>query len=253
MQGEPVQIIFFGAKDPSDIVSLTANGVNLSAFIYNNVVQAVYGIDLSHKLGQFPIVATLKDGKTVIASLTVTERKKPTLAFTIPGKLGGTNPVGEQNVATLLTKENGILANLTTNPKKLWTETFRYPTANPVVTDPYGYNRDTGTQTVTHKGTDFRAPQSTPVYAVNRGIARLVYKFSIYGNTVVIDHGQGVFSFYMHMSKTSVTEGTIVAAGQKVGESGGTGYAEGPHLHLTVRLNGTSIDPMKFFELYGGK
>jgi len=251
MQGEPVQIIFSGTKSVEDILSVTVNGISLPAFLYKDVVQGIYGIDINHKIGSFPITAKLKDETTASGTLTVLERKKPTESFTIPDSLGGTNPVGEQNVATLLTKENAILANLTTNPKKLWTETFRYPTEIPVITDPYGYNRDTGTQTVTHKGTDFRAPLGTPVYAVNRGVARLVETFTIYGKTVIIDHGQGIFTFYMHLSKTSVVEGSIVAAGQKIGESGGTGYAEGPHLHLTVRINGTSIDPLKFFLLYG--
>lgn len=251
MQGEPVQIIFSGVKSEEDIVSATVNGVSLPAFIYKGVVQAVYGIDINHKIGVFPITVKLKDETTVSSTLTVLERKKPTESFTIPDSLGGTNPVGEQNVATLLSKENALLANLVTNPKKLWAEAFRYPTEVPVVTDTYGYNRDTGTQTVTHKGTDFRAPVGTPVYAVNRGVVRLVNDFSIYGKTVIVDHGQGILTFYMHLSKISVSEGSVVARGEKLGESGGTGYAEGPHLHLTVRVNGTSIDPMKFFKIYG--
>ena len=251
IQGEPVQIVFSGTKSTEDVSSVSVNGINLPVFAYKDAVQVVYGIDINHKVGSFSVIAKLKDETMVSSTLTVLERKKPTESFTIPDSLGGTNPVGEQNVVTLLNKENALLANLATNPKKLWTETFRYPTEIPVITDPYGYNRDTGTQTVTHKGTDFRAPIGTPVYAVNRGVARLVKTFTIYGNTVIIDHGQGFFTFYMHLSKTSVAEVTIVVAGQKIGESGGTGYAEGPHLHLTVRLNGTSIDPLKFFMLYG--
>ena len=57
-------------------------------------------------------------------------------------------------------------------------------------------------------------------------------------------------SFYMHLSKVSVNEGQLVKRGQIIGESGETGYTEGPHLHLTVRINGVSIDPMKFINFF---
>ena len=138
-----------------------------------------------------------------------------------------------------------------TNPKKLWKESFIFPVESPIVTDTYGYIRDTSTQTITHKGTDFHAPTGTPIYAINRGVVRLVQHFDLYGNTVVIDHGQGIMSFYMHLSKINVEQGFIVEEGQSVGESGMTGYAEGEHLHLTIRINNISIDPMRFFALYG--
>jgi murein DD-endopeptidase MepM/ murein hydrolase activator NlpD len=251
LQGNPVKIIILGTKNVDDIISVVIDGTNLPVFSYQDTVQSVYGIDLNHKTGDFPIEVKLKDRATISGTLAVIERKKPTYEFTIPESLGGTNPAGEKNVVTLLAKESQALKNLATNPKKLWVQTFIYPTQSPIITDPYGYNRDTGTLTIIHKGTDFRAPVGTPVYAINRGVVRLIETFSIYGKTVVIDHGQGIQSFYMHLSKISAPLGTVVSQGQKIGESGATGYAESPHLHLTVRANGVSIDPIAFFSLYG--
>ena len=85
---------------------------------------------------------------------------------------------------------------------------------------------------------------------MNAGVVRIAQKFPTYGNTVVIDHGLGVMTFYMHLSKIKVVKGQAVALGKEIGLSGHTGYAEQPHLHLTIRINGISIDPMKFMTFF---
>lgn len=251
LQGEAVKITLKGADDIKDIQSITFEKENLPIFAYKGEVQTIYGIDINHPVGQFRISAKLKDGSDIFGLLTVKERVKPVEDFTIPESLGGTTPEGEKTVVSLLSKENAVLANLWSNPRHLWTHPFMKPVKNPVITDTYGYSRDTGSQLITHKGADFRATPGTSVYAINRGVVRLVDNFSIYGKTVIIDHGQGILSFYMHLSKISVTQGTVIERGEQLGESGATGYAEGPHLHLTIRVNNTSIDPIAFFELYG--
>ena len=86
---------------------------------------------------------------------------------------------------------------------------------------------------------------------MNRGVVRLSKKFTVYGNTVIIDHGNGVMTLYMHLSKRLVKEGSLVEQGQTIGKSGMTGYAEHPHLHISVRINNTSIDPLEFLKLFG--
>ena len=91
----------------------------------------------------------------------------------------------------------------------------------------------------------------TSVTAINRGVVRVARQFPTYGKTVVVDHGLGLMSFYMHLSKTSVNVGELVKPGQRVGLSGQTGYATSPHLHFTLRIRNISVDPMKFFGLMG--
>jgi len=149
-----------------------------------------------------------------------------------------------------LARENATLTALRTFPRALWTEKFRFPIENPTVTDPYGYLRQTGSYLIPHKGTDFKATEGTPVVAINRGITRLARAFLVYGKTIVVDHGLGLFTFYMHLSKIKVNEGELVKPGQLIGFSGKTGYAENPHLHISVRVQNLSIDPMKFMELF---
>ena len=132
----------------------------------------------------------------------------------------------------------------------LWTKKFIPPLATTFIVDPYGYSRKTGDYTIAHKGTDFRAEEGTAVYAMNRGVVRLAKKSPIYGNMVVIDHGLGLMTFYLHLSKITVMQGELIEQSKILGYSGQTGYALGPHLHLSIRINNQSIDPVKFMALF---
>ena len=86
-------------------------------------------------------------------------------------------------------------------------------------------------------------PSGTSVTAVNRGQVILARSLFFEGNCVVIDHGQGLLSLYLHLSKFSVKEGDAVEKHQQIGRSGGTGRATGPHLHLAVRWQGVYLNP----------
>jgi murein DD-endopeptidase MepM/ murein hydrolase activator NlpD len=132
----------------------------------------------------------------------------------------------------------------------LWSRAFQYPLKTVFITDDYGYSRNTVNQTITHKGTDFRAVVGTDALAMNDGTIRIARTFTVYGNTVVIDHGIGVQSLYMHLSKLNVKEGERVKRGQIIGQSGDTGYVEAPHLHISIKINGISIDPVTFLKFF---
>ena len=86
--------------------------------------------------------------------------------------------------------------------------------------------------------------------AMNRGVVRIARTGISYGKTIVVDHGLGLQTFYLHLSKIKVNVGELVLPGQIIGLSGQTGYTDAPHLHLSIRLNGVSIDPMKFMEFF---
>jgi murein DD-endopeptidase MepM/ murein hydrolase activator NlpD len=89
----------------------------------------------------------------------------------------------------------------------------------------------------------------TPVAAVNRGTVILARLLFFEGNCVVIDHGQGLLTLYLHLSEIHVKEGEPVAKGDDIGLSGGTGRATGPHLHLAVRWQGIYLDPSALLSL----
>jgi murein DD-endopeptidase MepM/ murein hydrolase activator NlpD len=152
-----------------------------------------------------------------------------------------------------LEKENIVLNNVKSDTNQLWKNPFHFPLSSIFVTDNYGYNRATVGEKILHKGTDFRAQEGTEVRAMNKGIVKIARIFTVYGNTVVIDHGKGILTFYMHLSKLLVKEGDMVEEGMVIGKSGMTGYAEAPHLHISVRINGISIDPMTFMGFFEEK
>lgn len=250
IQGEPLKINVDGISDVAGVKQITFDGNVLGVFMFNQKVTALYGVDLNKKPGVYKVLVTLADGSVLEKKINIIQRKKVEAVLGIPEKLGGNTPQAATNLVSSLSNENTILSSLGTHQRTLWTETFLFPTENPFVTDSYGYSRQTVGNSIAHKGTDFRAPEGTVIRAANRGVVRLVKKFNTYGNTVVIDHGMGLMSFYMHLSKVSVNQGQLALRGQEIGKSGQTGYADSPHLHLSVRLNNTSIDPMKFMDFF---
>jgi murein DD-endopeptidase MepM/ murein hydrolase activator NlpD len=250
-QGDPAEIVINGLKNADEIQSLTYKGKPLGVFVYMGKPRAVVGIDLREAPGSYPVELILKDGQTIEKNLTVEARAIAEAPLGIPDKLGGNTPEAEQNLLETLREENAILGSVPTAEEMLWRGKFVYPIKNPIITDTYGYTRLTGASTISHKGTDFRASPGTDVYAMNSGTVRIARTFVEYGNTVVIDHGLGIQTMYMHLSNISVEKGESVRAGQIIGQSGQTGYALAPHLHVSIKIGGISIDPMKFMALFG--
>ena len=95
-----------------------------------------------------------------------------------------------------------------------------------------------------HKGVDIKAPKGTAIRAITGGKVLIAQQFRLNGGTVAIDHGQGVLSFYLHMSKITVKPGQILSQNDKIGEVGATGFATGPHLHYGVYINGVPVNPI---------
>jgi murein DD-endopeptidase MepM/ murein hydrolase activator NlpD len=248
-QGEPAKIVVEGVGT-STVTSLTLSGKKLDTFILDNRPTAVVGIDLKKPDGAYPLVATLSSGEKLEAELLVGKRYIAEAPLGIPEKLGGNTTAGQERLLASLARDNAVLNSVPTTKEVLWKGKFRYPVDNPVVTDTYGYSRLTVATTISHKGTDFRAPIGTPVYAMNSGIVRIARNFTAYGNAVIIDHGFGIQTMYMHMSELDVKEGDRVEKGGLLGKSGDTGYAEGPHLHISVKIGGISIDPEAFLRIF---
>ena len=249
-QGDPIMVSVVGSQGTSTIKKMTFDGEPLFINIYKSKLTAFIGVDLHKKPGTYTIRATFTDGGIITKKIIVNERQVQSAPLGIPAQLGGNTPAAQTNLVTSLTSENKILASMMSTSTSLWTAPFVFPVANPIITDTYGGLREVGQYLIPHKGIDFKAAVGTPVMTINSGRVIFAGVLGIYGNTVAVDHGGGIISFYMHLSKISVKKGQRVLVGQKIGLSGETGYAEGPHLHLTLRINGISIDPTQFFKLF---
>jgi murein DD-endopeptidase MepM/ murein hydrolase activator NlpD len=131
----------------------------------------------------------------------------------------------------------------------LWSGNFRAPVHAPP-TDSFGTRRTFNGQLASvHEGMDFRAATGTPVHAGNSGVVVLARPLYYEGNCVVIDHGLGLFTISMHLSRIDVHEGDHVVIGQLLGLSGATGRVTGPHLHWAVRWQNAYLDPAKMLRM----
>lgn len=128
--------------------------------------------------------------------------------------------------------------------ERLWRGSFRMPVEGRVST-AFGLQRYVnGRLQYRHRGMDIAAPQGTPVLAAAAGVVSLAEaSFLVHGQTVVIDHGQGVSTLYLHLSQIEVAPGETVAQGEMIGRVGATGIATGPHLHYAVYAYHQAVDP----------
>lgn len=124
------------------------------------------------------------------------------------------------------------------------------PASITLMSSGFGYRSDPfNGGAAMHNGLDFKGPVGTPILAAAPGRVVSVGWQGGYGQTVEIDHGQGVMTRYAHMSGFDTRVGAVVAAGEKIGRMGSTGRSTGSHLHFEVRINGAAVNPRRFLEV----
>ncbi len=149
-----------------------------------------------------------------------------------------------------IAKENEVLKQVYARQtkEKLWAGPMKMPVDN-IVTSQYGSFRLYNNKKVNaHLGTDLRAAVGVPIVAPLDGYVVLARSLFYTGNTVILDHGYGMFSIYGHQSRLKVKEGTLVRKGTLLGLSGATGRVSGPHLHWGLNLHGVKVDPLALVE-----
>jgi murein DD-endopeptidase MepM/ murein hydrolase activator NlpD len=203
------------------------------------------GVSIETKPGAYPLVlegVTSRGTKTTIRhTVRVFRTKYPTIAlrvseeFTAPDSQALARVEQEQE---LKTKVFSVLS-----PEREWSGRFTVPVSSSV-SGAFGTQRKfNGLIESVHHGLDYRAQPGTSVSAANRGTVLLARNLFFEGNCVVLDHGQGLLTLYMHLSEIKVHEGDKVARGEEIGLSGATGRATGPHLHMAVRWQGVYVNP----------
>src|SRR5215510_14322648 len=142
-------------------------------------------------------------------------------------------------------------AFMTSSPDRLWRGPFVLPVSSEV-SSPFGYRRIiNGAPRAPHTGVDLRAALGSEVVAANHGRVVLLGDFFFSGNSLVLDHGAGLYTMYFHLSGFKVEMGAAVRKGDVIGLSGMTGRVTGPHLHWGARINGARIDPFELVNKLG--
>lgn len=140
----------------------------------------------------------------------------------------------------------------TVTPQRLWDANgFMYPILGSTLTSPFGAFRTfNGTLQTRHTGWDIRTTLGVPVMTSASGQVAFAGRLDIRGNMVAVDHGQGVFSTYSHLSQIHVTRGQTVTRGQIIGVTGDTGRSSGPHFHWEMAVNGAFVDSVQFANMW---
>lgn len=185
------------------------------------------------------------DNDTQTVTLGLRNRRFPTQRIWVRGAGSNGTPVEMARVQSF--KE--VLT-----PQKLWQGRFDRPSGGRL-SSPYGvrrYYNGRFARDYYHRGVDYAAPTGTPIVAPAAGRVVLVGResqgFRLHGNTIGLDHGQGVTSIFIHLSRIDVQEGDVVQPGQRLGAIGATGSATGPNLHWGLFVHGKAIDPRSWLE-----
>jgi murein DD-endopeptidase MepM/ murein hydrolase activator NlpD len=215
---------------------------------------ALLGVDMNMKPGKYPLSLLGKNGEEVIAgsfAVEVRARDYKVERLTLPEKM--VTPA-DKEVADRIVRESLALkrAQNLLNPERYWGGDFIRPVDGKFA-DNFGARRIlNGISKKPHSGMDVKAHAGSPVNSPNGG--KVVYLDNMYfgGKTVVIDHGHGLLTLYMHLSKILVNHGDTVDKGDVIGLVGSTGRSTGPHLHWGAYLNSAKIDPSSLLTLSSG-
>ncbi len=207
--------------------------------------EAVVGISLSSKAGIHKLRIVSADKKTYLREFSVHAKKYKEQHLNIKNK-HMVNPTAKdmQRIRSEKKIITAALAHWTQQPKVA--TRFILP-VNGRLSSPFGLRRFFNQQPrKPHSGIDIAVSQGTFIKAPAAGTVITTGNFFFDGNTVFIDHGQGLITMYCHMSKISVKAGMKVKQGETIGQVGMTGRATGPHLHWGVSLNNVRVEPRLF-------
>jgi murein DD-endopeptidase MepM/ murein hydrolase activator NlpD len=202
---------------------------------------AVVGLSLGHPAGDYALDVT-RGGEAQTLSFSVGPKEYEVQRLSVKEKKF-VEP-GADELRRIARDQEALMRAFATWSETLPALRFALPVPGPL-TAGFGLRRYFNDQArAPHSGIDIAAPEGTPVHAPAAGTVIETGNYFFNGNTVFLDHGQGLISMYNHLRTVSVRAGARVAAGDKLGEVGRTGRVTGAHLHWTVSLNNARVDPL---------
>jgi murein DD-endopeptidase MepM/ murein hydrolase activator NlpD len=206
---------------------------------------AIWAVDIQTRPKAYNVKVTAGKNK-IRLKLHVKKKKFPELCLSLPDEKVTPSPDDLKRVED----ENKKLAEIFQSVSEgLWEGNFILPLENEIST-VFGTKRVMNEKwTSVHRGMDIRGKEGEQVRASNSGKVVLSEELFYGGNTIVIDHGMGIFSIYMHLSGFNVKSGDIVSKGDAIGLVGSSGRSTGPHLHFGVKVAGINVNPASLMKL----
>jgi len=212
-----------------------------------DVWNALLGVDLEKAAGkyEFTVAGQLQGGEPVScrAMVEVTEGHFATESLTVKKQFVEPNPEQEARAAAETKRLREIYDRVT--PERLWNGKFQMPLTGDFKGSNFGKRRIlNGHAGSPHSGVDFPAPTGTPVHAAQKGRVVLAEELYFSGNSVIVDHGLGIYTFYCHFSEIEAKVGDEVEAGTVLGKVGATGRVTGPHLHWGLQVEHARVNAL---------
>ncbi|MCH7817874.1 MAG: peptidoglycan DD-metalloendopeptidase family protein [Proteobacteria bacterium] len=212
---------------------------------FEGVQYAIIGIPLNVTLGSQQFHLTLADGAKESLQFAVEYKEYTEQHLTITNTRQ-VNPNADDMVR--INRESGEMNRAFSSWSDSLTPVFSMQVpVDGVRSSSFGLKRFfNGQARNPHSGMDIAADEGAPIVAPAPGVILTTGNFFFNGNTIILDHGHGLITLYCHMNTIDVAPGTVVAAGDLIGKVGQTGRVTGPHLHWSVNLNNTRVDPALF-------
>jgi murein DD-endopeptidase MepM/ murein hydrolase activator NlpD len=206
---------------------------------------AIGAVDINTKPGIYDVGLKVEE-KKIALKLTVKDTIFPTQKLTLPGEKVF---LSEDNLKRV-ERENLTLKSIFQQvSERLWEGDFVMPLENEIST-VFGVKRIINREKISvHKGLDIRGKEGEKIRASNSGKVVFAGELFFGGNTLILDHGQGIYTLYMHLSDFKVNNEEVVSKGEVIGSVGSTGRATGPHLHFGVKVMDISVSPLSLIEL----
>ena len=239
-----IKVTDVSASIPSPVADLSGKRLYFSS-CGDACFIAIGAIEMETKPGTYTM--NILVGKQIKPlTFTVNPTNFPTLHLTLPDEKVFLSPADLKRVKKEDMKLQSIFQIVS---EKLWDGGFILPLANDFST-VFGTKRIMNKKRESiHRGLDIRGKTGEKVKASNHGRVVLAEELFFGGNTVVIDHGQGIYTIYMHLSEFKVQPGNTISKGDTVGFVGASGRATGPHLHFGVKVHNISVNPVSLAEL----
>jgi len=242
----PGDIAIVTLKNASGPVEGSFNNKPLHFNPVKNGYQAIVGIDLYLEPGDYPLQVTM-NGKDKEQMMKIVKKKYPLQRLTLAKDKVELSPESEARVEFEQKKTAAIWPG---ESERHWKGPFVNPMPGKKLGTPFGVRRIINDiPKSSHTGVDLTADEGDEVKAPNAGIVALVDDLFFSGNSVILDHGQGIYTMFFHLSKITVQQGQAVSKGDVVGLVGSTGRASGAHLHWGVRIQGARVDPLQLIKL----